>query len=125
MTALSLKKNQKLYATWNVQQMEAGLRSDGKSQPKYHPNSLKYDRKTPISAGDTIKLKNTGDFHRSVVSKTKAKKDLIEFTGDFVKRTTDLEKEFEPIFGLTESNLDKMVDITFDDLVKGLRAYWK
>jgi len=105
--------------------MEEGLRSDGKDQPTYHPNSFKYKRTTPISEADTIKLKDKGDFHRSVLAKTKAKNNVIEFTGDYIKDGTDLEKEFHPIFGLTESNMERMTELIFDDLVKGLRNYWK
>ena len=118
--------------------MEAGLRADGKPQPSYHPNSLKYKRRTPISAGDTIKLKDTGDFHRSVIKETKETFSIfgirshdspesgIVFTGDYTKGgQTDLEKEYGPIFGLVKTNLGKMRDITFTDLVTGLRAYWK
>ena len=50
--------------------------------------------------------------------------DVLSRNGwDFI--STDLEKEFGPIFGLTKDNLERLTDLVFDDLVKGLRVYWK
>lgn|GEM_PF-5596967 len=124
-TSASLKANETTAAKWNVQQMEIGLRSDGKSQPNYSDGSVEYYGKEP----GPVKLKDTGAFHESVLRKTKAKKDVLEFTGDYIKDNaggrTDLEKVWGPIFGLTKSNLEKMTDLLFEDLVKGLRDYWK
>ena len=135
-TASSLRRNQKLYAKWNVQQMEKGLRPDGSIQDDYSPSTATWPGRTGPATGP-IKLKDKGDFHKSVVRETKeifgvfgikshaSPVSSILFTGDYIKGSTDLEKQFGPLFGLTEPNFDKMADITFDDLYKGLEAYWK
>ena len=117
-TSVSLKKHEKTAAKWNVQQMETGLRPDGSLQDYYSPVSVEKFGKEP----GRIKLKDTGAFHESVLSKTKAKKNELIFEG--VDRY-DLERNYGPIFGLTEKNIDKLKELVFKDLVIGLKNYWK
>lgn len=119
-TAETLKKNERVFAKMNVQQMEVGLRPDGSYQDYYSEVSIEKYGKEP----GRIKLKETGEFHESVLQKTKAKKNVLTFTGDTQKEGTDLEKEFGPLFGLEENNLGKAVVVFRDDLYRGLKQYW-
>ena len=124
MTADSLKKNETVAAKLNVQQMEIGKRPDETWQEYYSPATQDWPGRVGDATG-RIKLKDTGKFHESVLAKTKARKNELLFTGDYVKDGTDLEYHYGPIFGLTKKNISKISEIIFNDLIKGLKQYFK
>ena len=134
-TFASLKKNETVIAKMNVQQMEIGKKPDGTWQDYYSPATQDWPGRVGDATG-RIKLKDTGEFHESVLSKTKAWKGRrgravsssrqrvvgIEFQGI---DKYDLESDYGPIFGLTEENLKKVTEIVASDLYKGEKQYWK
>ncbi len=119
----SLKKNKEVAAKWNIQQMEVGKKADGSLQPGYSPATEGYARTTPISAGEPIKLKDSGDFHEGMYRGTKVEKNVLMLQSSDEKNDM-LERDYDPL-GLTQENLSKLTHIVFEDLVNDLRAYFK
>jgi len=122
-TNRSLKRHKTLAATWNVQQMEVGRKPDGSMQPGYSAATEGYQRTTPISAGEPIKLKDTGAFHKGVKKGTTVHDNIMELKSSDEKNDM-LDADYSP-FGLTEFNLERLKVKVFDDLADDLRAYFK
>ena len=122
-TNKSLKDNKDVAAKWNIQQMEVGKKADGSLQPGYAAATEGYQRETPISAGEPIKLKDTGAFHEGVYRGSIVKDNIMELKSADSKNEM-LDRDYKP-FGLTEENLGKLTVLVFKDLVTDLRAYFK
>ena len=120
-TFVSLKKNETVAAKMNVQQMEIGKKPNGTWQDYYSPATQDWPGRVGDATG-RIKLKDTGEFHESVLSKTKAKKNELVLQG---VDKYDLESDYGPIFGLVQENLKKVTEIVASDLYKGEKQYWK
>jgi len=119
----SLKDNKDVAAKWNIQQMEVGKKADGSMQPGYAAATEGYQRETPISAGEPIKLKNKEDFYEGVYKGTTVHDNIMELKSADWKNEM-LDRDYKP-FGLTEENLGKLTVLVFKDLVTDLRAYFK
>ena len=119
----SLKQNKEVAAKWNIEQMELGKKADGSLQPGYSPATEGYERTTPISAGEPIKLKDTGDYHEGMYRGTTVKDNIMELKSANWKNEM-LEIDYDPL-GLTSEKLHKLTIIIFNDLVTDLRAYFR
>ena len=125
-TDKSLKKNSARIAKMNVQQMEVGLKADGTYQEPYAESSVINYGKEP----GYIKLKDTGRFHQGVTLKKEKTNEYeltskASYTTDTGENITDfLDEHYDP-FGLTDSNMDIVLDITFNDLYTDLKAHFK
>lgn len=114
-----LMSQSQLIEELNRDQLRQGKRSDGTSLPDYSQNSVNYFGK-PEGA---IKLFDTGDFYESL--------DISYFDDRMVFDDTDekthmlVEKYGQMIFGLSEENKLKVIDIIKPLLAKELKAFYK
>jgi len=123
MTNETLKKLKPVIAKMNVQQLERGQKPDGSLYEGYSPATENYVRATPITAGEPIKLKDTGKFHEGIFTGTVMRgKNIVEIKSRDEKSDM-LEHHYKP-FGLTENNMDKITERIYKELYKQLKDYF-
>ena len=124
-TNRSLKKHKDAAVKMNIQQMEVGKKADGSSQEGYSVATEYYNpvRTTPVTAGEPIKLLDTGKFHQGMYRGTKIEDNkMIMQSAD--EKNEMLDRDYDP-FGLNKANLDTLTTKIFEDLTNDLRAYFK
>ena len=111
LVAIAGEKNKEELADLNVEQMNEGLRSDGKKiVPEYSPNYAK------LKGFKTPNLKLTGDFHSGVFVERKGDKLLFDSSDE---KTDKLESQYtENIFGIAPKNEQKAADEMDEDVLK-------
>ncbi len=124
-TNASLKKNKEVAAKWNIQQMETGKDRKGQSLGEYDPatEGYNYKRKTKISAGEPIKLKDTGDYHEGMYRGTKVKDNIMEIKSADWKDEM-LAQTYDPL-GLNEAHMKELMERIYRDLVTDIKDYFK
>ena len=121
-----MKKNSARIAKMNVQQMEVGLKADGTYQEPYSEVSVSKYGKEP----GYIKLKDTGKFHQGVTLKKEKQNEFLltskdnSYLSDVGQGKTEyLDFVYDP-FGLTDSNLDIVTDVIYEDLYTDIKTHF-
>jgi len=116
-------REQEFIENLNREQLSKGKRSDGSSLPPYrknNPSKTFGNFNASKSAGEPIKLLDTGQFYKSI--DVKVTDNAFLMTGDTQKAETDLAERYgNNILGLSSESIGKLRNKLRQDILNEIR----
>lgn len=114
-----VKDNEKAVFQMNVDQLYSGVDAEGKEiSPAYKPSTIKRKKKKG-DPHDRVTTRDEGDHHESIFAEYRT--DEFELDAADFKRKYLVKKYGDKLYGLTEENIEKLINLISDKFIEVAR----